>query len=349
MYTDSEISGESFLLNLCKKAGKKCAFDAKDKDSFALWKKNTRESLYDCLGYYKIKGDSSTAELVSRETFSDYRRDKYILPTAENLKMPVYVLVPNETCGKVFIALHGHGSYGKEGIVGNHISGREAAENSNGEYGLELVRQGYITVCPDILGSGERASSLLEEPTARSACDLLNNALIALGMSLQTVVLFELTRLVEFSLSLKENKYKNVGVCGFSGGGLFSMWLTAMSDKVDIAVVSGYFHSQKDTCLQSNKCGCNFVPNFWLTADMGELAALAAPKPLYIELGSQDLLNGRSGLKGVYEQLGTAQKAYALFNAEQNIRLTLCDGMHKWYGSCYPFINKVVKDMEPIS
>lgn len=349
MYTESEINGENFLLDLCSKTEKKCTFDAKDTESFQLWKESTRKSLFNVLGCNKIKDDTSGAELISSEKFEGYRRDKYILPTAKKLKMPLYVLVPDEGCGKVFIALHGHGSYGKEGIVGHHIKDREADPNTNGEYGLELVRQGYIAVCPDILGSGERAIGILEEPTARSACDILNNTLVALGLSLQGVVLYELLKLVDFALPIKENRYEKLGVCGFSGGGLFSMWLAAMSDKVDVAVVSGYFHSQKDTCLQSNKCGCNFVPDFWNTADMGELAALSAPKPLYIELGSGDLLNGRSGLEGVYGQLDTAKRAYDIFNSSDNLRLQLCDGMHRWYGSCYPFLNEVVKGMDPIS
>jgi dienelactone hydrolase len=175
-----------------------------------------------------------------------------------------------------------------------------------------------------------------------SMCDLLNNTLLALGLSLQGVILSELEKAVDFALSLEQNKYDKIGCCGFSGGGLFTLLLTALCDKVEAAAVSGYFHTMSDTVLQSNKCGCNFSPNLWKIADCGVMASLVAPRPLYIELGADDKLNGRSGLDSVYTQLETAKSAYRLYDEDDSLRLTLCNGGHRWYGTSYDFMDSAL-------
>lgn len=41
---------------------------------------------------------------------------------------------------------------------------------------------------------------------------------------------------------------------------------------------------------------------------MGDMAALVAPRPLYIEVGTEDSLNGDRGLIGVREQVDRAKK-----------------------------------------
>ncbi len=340
MYSIDEINGESFLLGLCAQAEKKCSLNVQNIKELKEWKTTTKKSLLDTIGFNKLKPDRSDAELIESVKFETYRRDKYILPTAVNLKMPLYVIVPNHCNGKVIIAIHGHGSYGKEGIAGNLPFGANS-NTKNSAYALELAKEGFIAVCPDILGSGERMTGLCEDDI-RSLCDMINNPLSALGLSLQGVALFELMQLTKFALSLKENKFDKAGSCGFSGGGLFSLLLSALCDNIDVSVVSGYFHTQKDTCLQSNKCGCNFVHNMWNTADCGELAALAAPKPLFIECGKEDKLHGRSGQESVYKQFETAKKAYTFYNKEENLQLVFCEGAHRWYGSCYEFLDKVL-------
>ncbi len=337
MFGSDEINGESFILNLSKSLGKSCELKADSLKELEKWKADTKASVLSLIGTDRLKRSSEKPKLIESKKMTGYRRNKYILPTAENLKMPLYVLIPDECNGKVMLALHGHGCYGKEGIVGNIPKEIEVSLLKSTAFALELVQRGYIVVCPDLLGSGERITGFSEDKS-KSVCDLLNNALIAMGLSLQGVTVFELMCLTDFMLEFKENKYDKVGVLGFSGGGLFSLLLTALCDKVDTAVVSGYFHTQRDTVLQSNKCGCNFVPRMWSTADCGELAALASPKPLYIECGSEDKLHGRSGTESIYKQLDIAKKAYSIYNQEDNLQLVLCEGAHQWYGSCYEFL-----------
>lgn len=81
---------------------------------------------------------------------------------------------------------------------------------------------------------------------------------------------------------------ERLGCCGLSGGGMQTIWLTAMDDRIKCAVVSGYFYGYLDSLLKMpHNCGCNFVPDLWNHIDMGDLGALVCPRPLLIESGTR--------------------------------------------------------------
>ena len=75
---------------------------------------------------------------------------------------------------------------------------------------------------------------------------------------------------------------------------------------------------------------------------MGDMAALLAPRPLYIEVGKEDSLNGDRGIIGVREQIERAKNVYKLF--DKDIEYKECEGQHQWFGSCYDWINKLWKN-----
>ena len=167
-------------------------------------------------------------------------------------------------------------------------------------YALDLMKMGYTVYIPDLLGSGERRLGVYVE---------------------------------------KEDSVKKLGVVGFSGGGFSGLWLGILDKRVKYVASSCYFHSFKDTLLFTNKCGCNFIPKLWNRVDMGDMAALVAPRPLYIEVGTEDSLNGDRGLIGVREQVDRAKKVYKMF--DEDVEYKECEGHHQWFGSCYDWINKL--------
>ena len=203
-------------------------------------------------------------------------------------------------------------------------------------YALDLMKMGYTVYIPDLLGSGERRLGVYDD-VQKSDCDELNFALISLGMSLQGIIVYELMCLVDYIE--KEDSVKKLGVVGFSGGGFSGLWLGILDERVKYIVSSCYFHSFKDTLLFTNKCGCNFIPKLWNRVDMGDMAALLAPRPLYIEVGTEDSLNGDRGIIGVREQIERAKNVYRLF--DKDIEYKECEGQHQWFGSCYDWINKL--------
>jgi hypothetical protein len=74
---------------------------------------------------------------------------------------------------------------------------------------------------------------------------------------------------------------------------------------------------------------------------MCDIAALVAPRPLIIETGLRDSLNGKSGIKNVTSQYEITKKAYEISGYTDRLMHTTFDAGHIWSGEeVYPFFKK---------
>lgn len=331
------------LKNLYDEKGRAYAFKANNTDEYVIWKAALRARLKAITGLSDMQSCDLQAKVVESKALEGYKREKVVIHTEPDVLMPLYVLIPDGIADgekrPAVIAAHGHGGAGKESVAGV-VDKPEVAERIrlyNGAYGLELVKQGYVVFCPDARGSGERRELKQQgdeqEKLFSSSCVDLSFAAISLGQSLLGMWIWDLMRLVDFIETLDYCDHQAIACCGFSGGGLQSLWLAAMDDRISAAVISGYFHGYRDTVLKTNMCGCNFVPYLWETADIGDIAALVAPRPLLIESGRNDPLNGERGLADVLEQLQITKLAYKLFGKEESLYHYVFDGGHEWNGA----------------
>ena len=112
------------------------------------------------------------------------------------------------------------------------------------------------------------------------------------------------------------------------------MWLATWDERVDCAVISGYFYGVDDSLLHlSGNCDCNYIPHMWEAADMGDVAALIALRPLLIETARQDPLNGPRCLANVLEQYAITEQAYKLLDVPDRLTHDMFDGGHVWQGT----------------
>lgn len=327
---NNRYNGFDFIRKNINKNGDKYKFKGDTVKDFQKWKEAVIPRLKKDLGFENFPKNKLSFKNTEKTVFDDYILKRVKIDTLPNLEMPFYVMTPKKGNGKNVIALHGHGCNGKEGLV--KTDNKEDVYT----YAMDLMKMGYTVYIPDLLGSGERRLGVYDD-VQKSDCDELNFALISLGMSLQGVIVYELMCLVDYIE--KEDSTKKLGVVGFSGGALSGLWLGILDKRIKYVVLSCYFHSFKDTLLFTNKCGCNFVPKLWNRVDMADMTALLAPRPLYIEVGSNDKLNGDRGIIGVREQIERAKKVYKMF--DKDIAYKECEGQHQWFGSCYDWINKL--------
>jgi len=81
--------------------------------------------------------------------------------------------------------------------------------------------------------------------------------------------------------------------------------------------------------------------------DMGDIAALIAPRPLLIETGTRDPLNGASGLKNVRSQLAITRRAYRLHRAGTQLKHDVFEGAHRWHGvAAIPWLKQCLQEQE---
>jgi len=85
------------------------------------------------------------------------------------------------------------------------------------------------------------------------------------------------------------------------------------------------------------------IPHLWEYFDMGDIGALIAPRPLIIETGNQDRLNGAGGVDNVLPQVKTTRRAYELYGASDRLVHDIFVGPHCWNGKkALPFMKKML-------
>jgi hypothetical protein len=337
-------------------------------EEFENWRGPFRELLRGTLGLDKLeqicedsrlngvkKGESVECMESVRE--EGYVRHKYVLETLPGVKMPFYMLVPDQLGNgekrKAMIAIPAHGA-NKESVAGvtqlaevRDKLARAPKEN----YGQEFARRGYIVFCPDPPGYGERLETLPNEDKAfmpgikpnllGSSCKNLAITAEAFGLSFAGLVVWDMMKLVDFVSGQLNVDMEKLGCAGFSGGGLYTLWLAALDERIRLSIISGYIHGYYDSILDTHLCPCNYVPNLWRMADICDIAALIAPRYLLIENGTQDVLNGPRGILDPREQYEKIKEGYTLLGKSDHIDFQPFEGPHMWWGHGYEFAERI--------
>ncbi|MCD6344278.1 MAG: hypothetical protein J7M17_01555 [Anaerolineae bacterium] len=102
---------------------------------------------------------------------------------------------------------------------------------------------------------------------------------------------------------------------GTACGGALTMYTAALDDRVKVALVNSYLGKYVVTCLDEKHCPCNDIPGILRYAEMGDVAALIAPRPVMFVNGRRDPSTGPAArgsfaiVRQVYRILGVPQRA----------------------------------------
>lgn len=339
---------EEYMKMRFERFGRQYAHNAADAKEHEAWRRRTSARLADIIGVSRCIPTDPHPECTDRFYFDanehggGFWREKWLIETEPTVFMPFYLLVPDSPCGAAMINPHGHGG-GKDLYLGfspsdGSLSGKPES------FGVTLVRHGYYVAAPDARGAGERRERGQQKDGMESASSHreMLNAGICLGITPIGGMVWDIMRLVDFLLTIPAIDPHRIGCAGMSGGGAQTIYSAALDDRIALAITSGYFYGFRDALmLQPANCGCNFAPYLYETVDMGDIGALIAPRPFFIESGINDHLNGKSGIDNVYSQVEIARGAYRLFDAEDKLYHSVHPGVHEWVGDgMIEFINE---------
>ncbi len=318
-------------------------FKGSTKEEFEAWGVQTREALKELLGMQYMETcplEPKVEERVSLE--GGIVREKVIIQVELDTWMPMYILIPEKKDDKkqeCVLALPGHQGAGKFSVAGCYDipAVKDKIDFYNYDYGMQLARRGYVAVCPDCRGFGERRDEKLQTPNDEAAfiggsCFHLAHMAEPLGMTVAGMCTWDNMRLIDYLYERDEWDVDNLAAVGFSGGGMQLMWLAALDQRVKRCIISGYLYGYKDSLMILNgNCNCNYVPNLWKHYDCGDITSLIAPRPLVIQSCRNDHLNGPRGLENVYEQLEIVKAAYALYPEAKEPLHDIRESGHSWH------------------
>jgi len=329
-----------YLKSRFQATGRRLRFQARTLEEWRFWQQSLRSTIRDLQGIDRLLPAPMNPRITETVQCDGYQRQRVLIDTEPGVTMPFYVLIPDNLQGRApaVLAPHGHASGGKYAVAGI----REDAgvigtiDQHNYDYGVQAVRRGYVVFCPDARGFGERREWLNEKPEQllESSCRQLAHMGLPLGLTVAGMWTWDLMVLLDYVQTRSECAGQRIGCIGLSGGGLQTMWLAALDERVACAVISGYFYGVDDSLLHlSGNCDCNYIPHMREAADMGDVAAFIEPRPLLIETARQDPLNGPRGMANVLEQYAITEQAYKLLDAPARLTHDTFDGGHVWHGA----------------
>ena len=334
------------------------SFLQKEFRNLAPWQKVARARVLEHL-FYAPPPVAPMPEIVRREDRGDYVQEYVTFQTTPDLRVPAYVLIPKQAKRPApgIVLLHCHGGFyvwGKEKVV--ELEGEPAALTDykrqlygGRSIGAELARRGYVVLTIDMFYWGERRMLLEDDPAsyrdpqAMSKDDvaafnrrsqqgeqLVARSLLAAGITWPGVMLWDDLRTLDYLASRPEVDARRLGCVGLSVGGYRSFLLAALDPRIKAAIDVGWMSSYGFHIRQHvvNSIGLTFhIAGLYRYLDLPDLAALIAPRSVFVINGSKDRLFPPEGVQAAFAKI---EQCYRKAGATERQRCRLYDAPHEF-------------------
>ena len=227
------------------------------------------------------------------------------------------------------LLLHDHGArfdIGKEKLVRpwyddtRLASARSWADRyfSGRFVGDELARRGYVVLCADALGWGDRG------PIAYDQQQALASNFYHLGSSLAGLMAREDARAAEFLAGLDRVDARRVAAVGFSMGAYRAWQTAALTDAVRATAAVCWMTGLKNMMVPGNNTlrgqSSYYMihPGLPRFLDFPDVASIAAPRPMLFFDGGLDPLFPADGVQVAYDKLRAVWRSR---HAEERLHL----------------------------
>ncbi len=320
------------IRRLASEAPLKMEFQGSTADECRTWQRLFGNKLEELLGAYR---PPRRWELLVEDTveFDDHQRRSVILSAPGVPDLPIHLLTPlgsRDEARPGIVALHGHGPFGHDSVVGIDFSPEraESIEAANYDFGRQLVRQGYVVVAPCFTPFGRRLDSP-ESYRGNDACAVAFVRLQLLGRNLMSENLRDALWAFEFLARNSAVDPDRIGCVGLSYGGRMTMLTAAVEPRIRVAVISGALNVMQERIGGRYSCGAQVIPGLLEFGDVPEIAGLIAPRPALWEVGQRDGLMVKEWIPGAWERM---RRAYRALGAEEHLSMDSFDGHHRWNG-----------------
>ncbi len=326
-------------------APRELGFDADSPEALRAWQASFRGKVIEALGARVPVVDPSPRE-VERVDAGDHWRHTIVYRTTEQMWVPAYLLVPNSLAPgatvPAVLTIHGHG-YGACELVGLSPED-ETGGNAHHNYALDVVSRGMVALAPDLRGFGRRAvdedqlGRIITErgdPEAaffrRDMCNVQNLKAGLLGYTYMGLQLHDLSVALDVLQARPEVDPERLGCCGLSTGGMMTLFLTALDQRIKTATISGTLTSYRSYAFDiETTCGTQLPHGLFRWGDLAEVGCLIAPRPVCFESGAGDF----GFLPEVAEQeFRRVKQCYEVAGVPERAVFDAFPGGHEWHGA----------------
>lgn len=291
------------------------------------WKIKAREKLLELLGLPLEKCDPDL-EIEYKKEFDDFTEFRFTVQTEPGYYVPCHLLIPKgvSTPAPLTIDLMGHGG-------GMHVALGRAKTQADEE---TLKEWPHRAMAPRAV-SEKRCALVIEARSFGEAsvkgygtsCTEAAKIAIIMGRTTIGERVWDVMRVLDaIQESFPEVDMRGIICTGNSGGGTATYYLAAVDERIEYAAPCCSVCTFEDSIAPIEHCLCNHIPSIRKYFEMGDLAALIAPRKLVVAAGEKDTIFPIEGVKKAYKQI---EFIYKSANCPQNCALVVGEKGHLNY------------------
>ena len=309
-------------------------------DDWNKSKATRRQQLFEMLGLDPFPNKTPLEPKVTKTT----EHDEFVVENVHFQSRPGLYVTGNFYRPKVvtkklptILYVCGHGKVVIDGVsYGNKVHYQH--------HGAWFARNGYTCLTIDTLQMGEIEG--IHHGTYSHDRWWWNSR----GYSSAGVEAWNCIRALDYLETRPEVDKERFGVTGRSGGGAYSWWISALDERIKVAVpvagITSLHNHVVDGCVEGH-CDCMYMVNTYRW-DFAEVAALVAPRPLLISNTDKD---GIFPLDGVVDVYNKTRRIYELHGKLNHIGLQICEGPHEdtqeLHIHAFHWFNRFLKGEDP--
>ena len=292
------------------------AYTPKYPGGFEAWQRAARAKLKELIGIDRIasqvSGHQPLVHLEQEKLVAGYRQQLARIETEPGISIPFWILRPLGLEHKklpVVICAHGHDADGWNTYAGVYKDQQHQAitEKKQGNPGVQAVCQGYIAIVPATRGLAESTS--ISDPNGRHGNRNCRAQLMHCLLAGRTAIgerVWDTTCLLDWIVSdLPGADAERIGMLGNSGGGVLTVYVAALDERIAVAHPSCSLTSFVSDSGYIFHCDCCMVPGIKVElADMPDIAALAIPRQMVVVHGEKDGLHSEPVVNQAMKRLG---------------------------------------------
>jgi dienelactone hydrolase len=297
---------------------------------FRAWRRTARAKVEEHLLVDREGGTPYAPERTGRSQGDGYTRELVTLSLTRHERVRAALLTPHGPGPfPAVLLLHDHGArfdIGKEKLVRPWYDDTRLASAQSwadkyfsGRFvGDELARRGYVVLCADALGWGDRGPVTYDQQQA------LASNFYHLGSSLAGLMAREDARAAEFLAGLDRVDAGRVAAVGFSMGAYRAWQTAALTDAVRATAAVCWMTGLKEMMVPGNNTLRGQSSYYMLHPglprflDFPDVASIAAPRPMLFFNGGLDPLFPADGVHVAYDKL---RAVWHSRHAEERLRL----------------------------
>ena len=295
-------------------------------EDVTAWQEKARAKLREVLGLPLTTAKANFRIEWTKEE-DQWTETRFVLETEPGMEVPCHLVLPKNYEGKLPLAIctQGHGT-------GMHISlgrvkfpGDEGDFDGDRDFAVQAVAKGWAALAMEQRAMGECGS----KPDGHPNCNHPALQAILLGRTLIGERCHDVSCVIyAVEAHFPMIDMDRISMMGNSGGGTTTIYATALDTRIKAAMPScalcGYYAS----IGAMQHCDCNYIPGIMNHFEMGDLAAMIAPRPLTVVNGVTD---ASFPIESAKEQVAIARRVYEALGAGDKIAHVIGHEGHRFY------------------